>query len=183
MKPEPVAKLPMRLQIDNMILAPAQLLTPIWWASMLFSDARDKRRGKWRLPTMPKLLSFTVPPGIAPVEITYYLNGLGIQTALVGLAWEVVAGVICLHKTLLIPGRQYKWASTCVDRFLAGDPVPQRGPMIGANNIEMIVSRAFDSIVGVNLVMNGKSAVKEMRRRRKRSGPGLAQRAAAWLEE
>lgn len=182
MKPEPIANLPLRLQIDNAIMAPASLLNPIWWASMLLSDARDRRRGTWRKPTAPRGLSCLVPPGIAPIEISWYLQGLGIQTATTGLAWEVVGGVISLRYDIIVPGRQYKWAQTAVDRFLAGDPVPQRGPMIGANNLEMAITRALGAVCGQNLVMNGQSASKEMRRRKKR-GPGLAERAAAWLEE
>jgi hypothetical protein len=164
--PQPPAALPLRLQLDNAIMAPAALLNPIWWLSMVISDARDKRRGKWRKPTMPRSLDHTVPPGIAPIEISWYLQGLGIQTALMGLAWEVAHGTICLHQTIIVPGRQYKWAKTALDRFLAGDPVPQRGPMIAANNLEMVITRALGAVCGQNLVMNGQSASKEMRRRK-----------------
>lgn len=181
MNTKPPETLPTALQLDNAIMAPAILLTPIWWLSMLLSDARDKRRGKWRKPTLPRMLDFTVPPGIAPMEIEWYLNGLGIQTALISLAWEVAHGTICLHMTLLLPGRQYKWASTALDRFLAGDPVPRRGPMIGANNIEMAITRALGAVCGQNLVMNGQSAAKEMRRRSKTKP--TARRLADWLQD
>lgn len=178
---EPLTELPKSLQFDNMLLSLALVWNPLWYASMMWADARDRRRNKWRIPKPPATLSMYCPPNMAPVQIERHLWDRGVQTGGGGLMWELVGGTIQLHQWFYVPGRLHQWADYCLRRWgipltslphpqnrgtVASGPVPARGPQVAAHNLDMALTQALMRIVAPGLAAGiiGKSPKEATRR-------------------
>jgi hypothetical protein len=145
---EKETELPWDLQLQNAIAGLAALWKPVWWWSMLLSDAKDRRRHTWRRPTLPHTMDNYVPAGVAPREIEIYLNRLGIQTAFVTLTWTIEFGHICLIQTILVPGRMKRYAEDAMRGYQSGKPFHPSGPSVGDNNLGMRVGSFLDGVFG-----------------------------------